>query len=201
MGDPERPTGGEAVSEESNDGRASQTAVAEQTKPEGHDSTQTLVLKFLLPFVWVYLVIGIPLVILGFRDGWGPLFKSGEAAAFMCGAIVGALVENIIEQVPDKFAALKKAFSHPLKSIDETGMNDLEWYIAAFVLLAWNMYYAFSDTTVKSPGWDWVQLFIFVMTLGLLPLARFVFTAYDFLWLRSLLRLYMSLLSRIFGSS
>jgi hypothetical protein len=173
----------------------SQPVVEDQPKSAHRDSTPELLLKFLLPFIWFYIVIGIPFVILGVKHGWGYLFKSGDAAAFMCGAIVAALAENIIEQIPDKFAALKHEFTRISKSIDETGMTDVQWYMAALVFLGWNLYYAFSDGTAGHTGWDWVQLVVFFMPVGLLPLVRFVFTAYDFAWLRWLLRLYTSLLN------
>jgi hypothetical protein len=129
------------------------------------------------------------------RDGWGYLFRSGEAAAFIVGAIVGALVENIIELSSDKFAPLKKLLAN-LKAASSSRSEGtrltriivlalsyyltavlLVYYLMAILFLLWNAYFSFSDLTVHHPTIDWVQLAVFFSPLCILPITRFIFTA------------------------
>jgi hypothetical protein len=148
----------------------------------------------MLPYLWLYAAIGFPLLILGIRDGWGYLFRSGDAAAFIVGAIFGALVENIIELSPGKFALLKKVLSglrgSSSKSEDDRLVSTIvrviryyiivalfSYYIVALVFLGWNIVFSFSDLTVHHPSVDWVQIVVFFIPLCLLPIIRFIFTA------------------------
>lgn len=123
------------------------------------------------------------------------LFRSGEAAAFIVGAIVGALVENIIELSSDKFAPLKKLLAN-LKAASSSRSEGtrltriivlalsyyltavlLVYYLMAILFLLWNAYFSFSDLTVHHPTIDWVQLAVFFSPLCILPITRFIFTA------------------------
>jgi len=98
--------------------------------------------QMLVTNIWFVVAFGIPLLILGFRGDWGHLFKSGEAAAFMCGALVGAFAENILEQYSDKFTKFKKSL-----------VLGISFYLPGLALFVWNLYFSVHDTTLHNPGW------------------------------------------------
>ena len=106
----------------------------------------------------------------------------------MCGAIIGALAENIHEQYKHNFNMAKIAFitlksrmnwnspeSSTVFPTRITLISNFSYYVFALVFLAWNIYFAFADTTVRNPGWDWVQLVVFFVPMLLLQPVRFVF--------------------------
>jgi hypothetical protein len=192
MGDLEKHASNDASSEASSKGQPSQIAASDQPEYLNRNPNSDI---SMLPSLWLFTAIGIPLLILGIRDGWGYLFRSGDAAAFMVGAIVGALVENIIELGSDKPAPLKKLRANLRASSSPTSKGNklasiiaivlsyyftavlLLYYIMAIIFLVWNAIFSFSDLTVHHPTIDWVQLAAFFTPLCLLPITRFIFTA------------------------
>jgi hypothetical protein len=125
--------------------------------------------------LWIYLVIGIPFLILVLIGGWATEFRSGNASAFMCGAIVAAAAENFIERVTE----WAKRVTGELKDSDEAQDEKESHAVGVTVLISyfvglftWNAYFAVADKSVQYPTADWVQILAFFLTVATLPLFR-----------------------------
>lgn len=156
------------------------SASAETDRP---DNRQTVIFTF-----WLYPAIGIPFAILGAWGGFGQAFQGGGASAFMCGAIVAAVGECVIDNYKNGFTSRFKATKG-------------EQRFAAFLALAlvsgffwWNMAYAVADRTALRPGVDAAQVTAFIVTALVLPQARFAFTETKTPTLGDVLRLFLGLL-------
>ena len=141
------------------------TATSASAEPGRPSKRQTVIFLF-----WLYPAIAIPFGILGAWGGFGEAFEGGGASAFMCGAIVAAVGECVIDNYKDGFRRRFKA---------TTG----ERRYAAILALAlvsgffwWNMFYAVADRAALHPGVDAVQVIAFIITALFLPQARFAFT-------------------------
>jgi hypothetical protein len=118
---------------------------------------------------WLWPAIGIPFVILGFWGGFSPAFQSGAASAFMCGAIIAALGECLIDNYKNGFRRRFKA---------TTGTQRYAAFgalILSAIFFFWNMYYAVADKKPHS-GVDTAQVIVFLVAAAYLPQARFAFT-------------------------
>lgn len=126
-----------------------------------------------LPYYWLYLVIGAPYLILAWVYGFGPSFKTGAASFFICGAIIAAAGENLIDQVKDGFARLRASLKSRQLNIPVVSAA------VSLGFLGWNMYFAVADKTVKHPSIDWVQIVVFICAAIYLPPMRFMFTEFS----------------------
>ncbi|MGE5287476.1 MAG: hypothetical protein ACM3ML_09790 [Micromonosporaceae bacterium] len=164
--------GGDTVSGAANEIKSPQDAATDRFWPG---------IRF---YVWLYGVVGIPFVILAAIDGWGNAFRSGDASAFMCGAIVASFAESVIEQV-DIFVTHLKAYpknryqskERTLKAFHSFIMEPDSLYrltMVVFVIgfLIWNGYFAVADKTVHHSSVDWVQIVVFLVTVFALPIFR-----------------------------
>lgn len=135
--------------------------------PAGRHSTPGGLLA-LLPSFWVYLVIGIPFVILGVWGGFGESFRTGAASAFMCGAVAAAFGEAGIEWARDKIPAFMLPGSRKavVKSGEALSPPVVTYKVGAVVLalgfFAWNMYFAVADKRIQHPTIDWIQIIVFI---------------------------------------
>lgn len=57
--------------------------------------------------LWAYVVIGIPFLVLVLTGGLTDEFKSGDASAYISGAMVATIAENIFHQAESGFSRLK----------------------------------------------------------------------------------------------
>jgi hypothetical protein len=121
---------------------------------------------------WLYPAIGIPYLILGWWGGFGASFKSGAASAFMCGAIIAALGENIFDHVKDGFSRFRAV----LKSKSAETYSASFAFAVALGFFFWNMYFATADKAIHHSLVDWVQVVVFIVAATCLPQARFAFT-------------------------
>lgn len=134
---------------------------------------------------YMYLVVGIPFVILALVRGWGAVFQSGEASAFIAGAIVAGIGELVIEQGKNGFSDVKSSFSNfkatfassPAPSRDADADEFIWAFVAVAGFLAWNLYFAVADESVQHPTVDWVQIVAFILAAIMLPAARFAFSS------------------------
>jgi hypothetical protein len=127
--------------------------------------------------LWFCLAAVAPFVILALIGGWGETFQSGDASAYILGAIVVCVAESIFQQKDDNFATLKRYWSKsshwgPRYSVSLSAFG-------AIVLFTWNMYFAIHDRHVGTPSVDWVQILIFCIALFSLPGIRFTATPYS----------------------
>jgi hypothetical protein len=162
---------------------------AEQNGVSVHDRYNDV---SLVPIVWFYFVVGAPVLILGIAGGWGKVFESGDASAFVCGLIIACIGENIITQYENRYSIMRRSISHLRKIWTSEGQDRaqldtifyLMFYAAALVLLGLNMWFTVSDKTGSHPPFLLV-LVIFLVSIFLLPYIRFAFTG-EVSWLISL---------------
>jgi len=132
--------------------------------------------ELFLLYVWLPLIFGIPYVILGLVGGFGTTFRSGDASTFICGALVGAVGENIIGRAESRSSRFRKPKSST-RTDSSTGElitpQAITVLISALGLLAWNMYFAFQAKTVDYPPIDWVQIVAFAVAATQLTSLRF----------------------------
>jgi hypothetical protein len=119
-------------------------------------------------YAWLLLIFGIPYVILGLVGGFGTTFRSGEASTFICGALVGAVGENIIGRAESR----STRFRGP-KSGTRVDSWSVLYVVSALAFLAWNMYFAFQPKTIHYPTIDWVQIVAFAVATAQLISLRF----------------------------
>jgi hypothetical protein len=134
-----------------------------------------------IAFIWIYVVIGIPYIILGLVGGFGTSFRSGDASTFMCGAIIAAVGENLIGQAENGFPRFRKPKPGTCPGSRARGIVSL--HVAYFVILtlgtlAWNLYFAVQDKTVHYPPLDWVQILAFYSAATSLVTLRFILSDY-----------------------
>jgi len=128
--------------------------------------------------IYLYLVVGIPFVILGALGGWGKVFQSGGAAAFISGAIVAGIGELVIEQGRDGFSGVKAILPGSRSpDRDSEGQEIIGAFVVVAGLLIWNMYFAVADKYVQHPTVDWVQIVAFILAAVMLPGLRFAFSS------------------------
>lgn len=134
-----------------------------------------------IAYIWLYVVFGIPYVILGIVGGFGTTFRSGDASTFICGALVGAVGENLIGRAENRSSRFRKPKSdtHTDSRTGElTTPQAITVLIFALALLAWNMYFAFQPKTVHYPPIDWVQIVAFAVAATQLTSLRFFLSDY-----------------------
>jgi hypothetical protein len=112
--------------------------------------------------LWLIGVVGLPFIILVALSGWDDTFRSGDASAFISGAVIAALAENIIERV-------KEHTLNPRTSVD---LITAVMTIYAIGFLVWNGLFAVADKSFQHPSVDWVQVVAFFVTAFSLPLVR-----------------------------
>ena len=66
-----------------------------------------------LPYAWLYIVVGGPFLILGLTGGWSKAFETGAAAAYISGAALTAIGENLLERNQEHLASLKRICGDP----------------------------------------------------------------------------------------
>jgi hypothetical protein len=117
--------------------------------------------------------------------GWGDVFKSGDAAIFISGAITATLAENIGEQAKGGFKYLKAYGQYrrrPHWEQDERGnvifyrRIDYRATVYIIVILIWNLYFAAVDKSSEDSPVDWVQIVAFGLAIIELARVRFAFT-------------------------
>lgn len=151
--------------------------------PDAPSSTQKMLLQDQVTNWTVYAVV-VPFILLVLIGGWGETFESGDASAYIVGAVIVATVENIFRQREDGFAAFRKLISSTVKE-DVDASTRSSWSDLAQNLLiaigctAWNLYYAVHDRRVSHPTVDWVQILLFFASVGILSMVRFAGTEYD----------------------
>jgi hypothetical protein len=119
--------------------------------------------------IWSYPAAVVPFIILVLIGGWGGTFQSGDASAYIVGAIVVCVTESIFQQRENDFAILRKRWDrHMVFTI-----------LACVTILTWNMYFAVHDRHTGKPSVDWIQILFFFLSLFFLPRFRFVATQYD----------------------
>jgi tetratricopeptide (TPR) repeat protein len=151
-------------------------------------------LRLATSYIWLCVVIGIPLLIVAWRTSWGEVFRSGEAAGFIAGAVVASFAENVLQQLDDGFENFKKSVRETQRNL--TG-EDRQWikvitrsrsgpairaalFMAIIMfLLFYNIGIMIGDRRESGPYVDWVQVVAFVAVLSYLPYARFAMTKYD----------------------
>jgi len=133
---------------------------------------------------WTAYAVFMPFILFVLIGGWGSTFESGDASAYIVGAVVVAVVENIFQQREDGFAAFRRLMSGAAKADVDASTKSSWGEIAQKLLIAagctaWNLYYAIHDRHVSHPTVDWVQILLFFASLGILSAVRFTGTAYD----------------------
>jgi len=141
------------------------SATSASAEPGRPSKRQTVIFLF-----WLYPAIAIPFGILGAWGGFGEAFEGGGASAFMCGAIVAAVGECVIDNYKDGFKRRFKA-TRGERRLAAIGALTL---VTGFFW--WNMFYAVADRTAAHPGVDAAQVIAFIITALFLPQARFAFT-------------------------
>jgi hypothetical protein len=139
---------------------------------------------------WIWPAIAVPFLILGWWGGFSPAFQSGAASAFICGAIIAAVGECLIDNYKNGFRRRFKA---------TTGTQRYAAFgalILAAIFFFWNMYYAVADKKPHS-GVDTAQVIIFLVAVAYLPQARFAFTEMRTPTLPEWFQWYAGVLSRI----
>jgi hypothetical protein len=127
--------------------------------------------------IWFILAAVVPFIILVLIGGWGGMFQSGDASAYIVGAIVVCFAESIFQLREENFSTLKKYWSGrstywgPLYTV---GLG----VFTGIVCFVWNIYFAIHDRHVGTPSVDWVQILVFCISLIYLPGIRFTATAY-----------------------
>jgi hypothetical protein len=124
--------------------------------------------------LWLYSVVGIPFLILVIVGGWGNEFRSGDASAFMCGAIIAAFAENILEQIDQRIMHRKEnggnVYKRKERQLQIFGVSIVAIYLVGSLI--WNGYFAVADKAIVHPSVDKVQIVVFFATFALLPLFR-----------------------------
>ena len=124
----------------------------------------------LIPNLWLIGVVGIPFLIVGLTGGWNETFQTGGASAFICGLIVAAVAENLIQLTEAKFSRWREMF---------VATGDAPSFYVALGLFVWNGWIALTAHTVAKPQVTGMQLSAFLLAAVLLPFIRFAFTRYD----------------------
>ena len=129
------------------------------------DETRSMVTS-----LWLSAVIGLPLLIVAWRTGWSDVFRSGEAAGFMAGALVAASAENVFQQFDDRFGPFKEAL-RAIQVTTEEGilrlMNGVfqsrnqailavKSLCITVAFLSWNIEIMISDRHAANAKIDWV---------------------------------------------
>ena len=132
---------------------------------------------------WLMIAILLPFFLLVLIGGWGETFRSGDASAYIVGAIITCVAESALQQIgpnPEPRKVIRKYF---FKTSADSGseINSHVVTIVAFAvaLMAWNIYFAIHDRHVAVSTVDWVQILIFFFSLSLLPIIRFSGTEYE----------------------
>jgi hypothetical protein len=126
---------------------------------------------------WLVFAAVIPFVILVLIGGWRDMFQSGDASAYVLGAVVVCFVESIFQQREDNFETLKRYWSRSSYWGPRFSVR-----LGAFVgvtVFIWNIYFAIHDRHVGTPSVDWVQILVFFISLLSLPGVRFTATPYS----------------------
>jgi len=92
-----------------------------ESSSSGSEFSWREVLALQMPNLWLFLTVGISFLILIRLTGWVAEFRSGDASAFMCGAIATAFAENIIEGLNKIIRGQGEGRGHP----DENRHNRL----------------------------------------------------------------------------
>ncbi len=157
-----------------------EVGIVEAAEP---DDTPTARFPF-ITLIWLPVVVGVPYAILGLVGGFGNSFRSGEASTFICGALVAAVGETLIEQGKNESSWLKKLrqVARANSKISKIISSEVFWFgfvgIPALGILAWNMYFALQDKTVSYPPIDWLQVVAFASALVQLTSVRFFLSDY-----------------------
>lgn len=151
-------------------------------------------LRLATSYIWLCMVIGIPLLIVAWRTSWGEVFRSGEAAGFIAGAVVASFAENILQQFDDGFENFKESVRETrrnliggnrqwikaiMRSHSGPAIRAAFFIVIIMVLLFWNIAIMIGDRHESGPYVDWVQVVAFFVALSYLPYARFAMTKYD----------------------
>jgi hypothetical protein len=152
--------------------------------PDAPSSTQEMLLQDQVTN-WTVFAVVVPFILLVLIGGWGGTFESGDASAYIVGAAIVAIVENIFQQREDGFRAFRKLLSSVGSEDADAGSTGISWsdlaqnFLIAIGCTAWNLYYAIHDRRVSRPTVDWVQILLFFASLGILSMVRFAGTDYD----------------------
>jgi hypothetical protein len=152
--------------------------------PDAPSSTQESLLQDQVSNWTVYAVV-LPFILLILIGGWGATFESGDASAYIVGAAIVAIVENVFQQREDNFRAFRKLLSSVGREDTDADSTGISWsnlvqnLLIAIGCTAWNLYYAIHDRRVSRPTVDWVQILLFFASVGILSMVRFAGTEYD----------------------
>jgi hypothetical protein len=144
------------------------------------------------PNFWLLIVVMLPLGLLDLLEGWGKgwsagtsaMFRSGAAPLFICGVIVAALGENVVEQAEADPSPWLGVFTNARSWLwwdrDNRQPSKAEKMIAdyrlaafgAVVLFALNLWLGLKTRTANPPQVGWL---IAVVVLGafVAQVARF----------------------------
>jgi hypothetical protein len=130
------------------------------------------------PSGWFFIAIVAPFIILVLVGGWGETFQSGDASAYIVGAVIVCVAESILQQREDNFATLKRYWNNrrsqwgPLYSVALAP-------VCGIAIFIWSIYFAIHDRHVGTPTVDWVQILFFFISLPALASIRFTATPYS----------------------
>lgn len=129
-----------------------------------------------LGMFWVLIVLGVPFVILILLKGWGATFRSGDAAAFICGVVVASIGENLLDQAQNNFSQVKSFIANRKAAPQRLVRNFIVINVA---FLVWNAYFVVTDKYGRGLTVDWVQIVAFFGAVTFLPFLRFALTSLD----------------------
>jgi hypothetical protein len=135
-----------------------------------------------IQFNWLLAAVIVPFVLLILIGGWGATFRSGDASAYIVGAVIVCVAESALQQLGPNPEPLKATLKYFLKNVDSgVEINTSAATIAALAisLAAWNIYFAIHDRHVAVPTVDWVQIVVFFFSLCILQFIRFSGTEYE----------------------
>jgi len=151
--------------------------------PDEPTTTQVMLLEDQVGYWYVFAGL-LPFILLVLIGGWNETFKSGDASAYVVGAIIVGITENFFQQREDDFATFRRLLSSFRKENVKAGNSSLRGTFVQNLLIAvgctvWNLYYAVHDRRVSNPTVDWVQILLFSASLGALAIVRFAGTDWD----------------------
>lgn len=123
---------------------------------------------------WLFPAAVGPFILLVLIGGWGGTFKSGDASAYMVGAVIVCVTESIFQQRDTNFAILKKRWRERRRWL----LNDPTVALVIIVIasIIYNTYIAIHDRNVDASSVDWTQIVGFFASLLILPGIRFAAT-------------------------
>jgi len=118
-------------------------------------------------YVFVYVVVGVPLVGLFLKRGWGPTFQDGEAFLFAGSLILAVLYDHVdrcLRSASGGREALRMVFRPPARV----------YVIINLAALGLSVYYVVSATASAGDNADWVRILWFWLAVSyatVLPLV------------------------------